>query len=55
MAHFLPKAKITACDISLEALEVARGNAARNGLNGRIETRESDLFFHDEKEKKQFV
>lgn len=23
MAHFLPKAKITACDISLEALEVA--------------------------------
>ena len=51
MAHFLPKAKITACDISLEALEVARGNAARNGLNGRIEFRESDLFFMTKRKK----
>ena len=51
MAHFLPKAKITACDISPEALEVARGNAARNGLNGRIEFRESDLFFMTKRKK----
>ena len=51
MAHFLPKAKITSCDISLEALEVARGNAARNGLNGRIEFRESDLFFMTKRKK----
>lgn len=51
MAHFLPKAKITACDISSEALEVARGNAARNGLNGRIEFRESDLFFMTKRKK----
>ena len=51
MAHFLPKAKITACDISPEALEVARGTAARNGLNGRIEFRESDLFFMTKRKK----
>ena len=51
MAHFLQKAKITACDISPEALEVARGNAARNGLNGRIEFRESDLFFMTKRKK----
>ena len=51
MAHFLPKAKITACDISPEALEVARGHAARNGLNGRIEFRESDLFFMTKRKK----
>lgn len=43
-AHFLPGAKVTACDISAEALEVARRNAARNGLENRVEFRQSDLF-----------
>ena len=36
-----PQARVTACDISLEALEVARGNAERLGLE--IELLESDL------------
>ena len=44
IAHFLPKAKVTACDISAEALAVARKNAEKNGLGGRIDFRESDLF-----------
>ena len=44
IAHFLPKAKVTACDISAEALAVAQKNAEKNGLGGRIDFRESDLF-----------
>lgn len=52
MAHFLPKAKVTACDISPEALEVARRNAEKNGLGGRIEFLESDLFYVTKRKKK---
>ena len=52
MAHFLPKAKVTACDISAEALKVAEKNAANNGLGGRIEFLESDLFYITKKNKK---
>ena len=44
MAHFLPKAKITACDISADALDVARKNAASNGFEKRINFIESDLY-----------
>lgn len=44
MAHFLPKAKITACDISDEALEIARINAAENGVEKRMEFIKSDMF-----------
>ena len=51
IAHFLPKAKVTACDISAEALEIARKNAEKNGLGSRIDFRESDLF-HVKKRKK---
>ena len=43
LAHELPKARITAVDISRAALEVARGNADRNRVARRIEFRESDL------------
>jgi len=43
LARELPKARITAVDISGAALEVARGNAERNGVARRIEFRESDL------------
>jgi release factor glutamine methyltransferase len=43
LAHKLPKARITAVDISTVALEVARGNAERNGVARRIEFKESDL------------
>ena len=44
MAHFLPKAKVTACDISEAALKVAKKNANKNGVGGRVEFRQSDLF-----------
>jgi release factor glutamine methyltransferase len=43
LAHKLPKARITAVDISGAALDVARGNAERNGVARRIEFKESDL------------
>jgi release factor glutamine methyltransferase len=43
LAHKMPKARITAVDISGAALEVARGNAERNGVARHIEFKESDL------------
>jgi release factor glutamine methyltransferase len=43
LVHTLPRARITAVDISAGALEVARGNAERNGVARRIEFKESDL------------
>ncbi len=39
-----PAARVVAVDISPEALEVARRNAARNGVQDRIEFRQGDLF-----------
>lgn len=39
-----PEAKIVAVDISTEALEVARQNAAKNGASERIEFRQGDGF-----------
>ncbi|MBU0503320.1 MAG: peptide chain release factor N(5)-glutamine methyltransferase [Candidatus Omnitrophota bacterium] len=44
LANFLPKIRITASDISLKALEVARGNAVLNKVDDRIEFMRSDLF-----------
>ena len=43
LAYKLPKTRITAVDISVAALDVARGNAERNGVARRIEFKESDL------------
>jgi release factor glutamine methyltransferase len=43
LASELPLAEIHACDLSDEALEIARANAARLGLAGRIAFRKSDL------------
>jgi release factor glutamine methyltransferase len=43
LAKELPTAEIHATDISGEALEVARANAARHGLASRIEFRQRDL------------
>ncbi len=43
LAKELPTAKIHATDISPEALEVARANAARHELTSRIEFRRADL------------
>jgi len=43
LAHELPHAEIFATDISAEALEVARRNALRHGVSGRIHFVETDL------------
>lgn len=43
LAHHLLQARIAALDISLEALSIARENAVRNGVQDRINFRESDL------------
>jgi len=43
LASELPHAEIHACDISDEALEIARINAARLALGGRVLFRKSDL------------
>ena len=43
LASELPQAEIHACDLSDEALEMARANAARLGVENRIAFRKSDL------------
>jgi release factor glutamine methyltransferase len=43
LAHALPRAEVTALDISVVALEIAKENAARHGVGGRIRFVESDL------------
>jgi release factor glutamine methyltransferase len=43
LATHLPRAEITACDISSAALEVARSNASHHNLTHRITFIESDL------------
>jgi release factor glutamine methyltransferase len=43
LATELPQAEIHACDVSDEALEMARVNAARLGLGSRVLMRKSDL------------
>jgi release factor glutamine methyltransferase len=43
LAKELPQAEIFATDISPEALEIARANAVRHQLEGRIRFREGDL------------
>ncbi len=48
MARYLPKAKVTAVDVSPAALDRARKNAALNEVADRIEFIESDWFDHVE-------
>jgi release factor glutamine methyltransferase len=43
LANELPTAKIDAVDISKDALEIARANAARHQLENRVRFRENDL------------
>ena len=44
LAHFCPKARITAVDINETALALAKKNAAMNGVGDRISFVQSDLF-----------
>jgi release factor glutamine methyltransferase len=55
LASELPRAEIHACDISDDALEMARLNAARLGLEQRISFRKSDLLSAYAGEKFDFV
>lgn len=43
LAHYLPEARVIATDTSAAALAVAERNAARLGLEGRVELRSGDL------------
>ena len=55
LARELPQAEIHATDISPGALEVARANAARHGLESRIQFHETDLLSGIEKNACDFV
>lgn len=44
MAVFMPWVKVDACDISPQALAVARKNVAKHGVGDRVALFESDLF-----------
>jgi release factor glutamine methyltransferase len=55
LASELPHAEIHACDISDEALEIARINAARLALGGKVLFRKSDLLAVYAGEKFDFV
>lgn len=46
MACELPACRVTAADISSDALEVARENAEAHGVSDRIELRRSDMFYN---------
>lgn len=43
MAHHVPVARVLASDLSAEAVELARRNAAHTGLQDRVEFRQGDL------------
>ncbi|MDD7408562.1 MAG: peptide chain release factor N(5)-glutamine methyltransferase [Anaerovoracaceae bacterium] len=44
MAKNLPKAKVTACDISEDALQVAQRNASKNGVEKRVSFEQTNMF-----------
>jgi release factor glutamine methyltransferase len=44
LARYFPQATVTAVDVSESTLELARGNAVLNGVEGRINFIESDWF-----------
>ncbi|HEY2497059.1 MAG TPA: peptide chain release factor N(5)-glutamine methyltransferase [Candidatus Angelobacter sp.] len=55
LASELPHAEIHACDISEDALEMARTNAARLGLSQKVVFRQSDLLAAYPDEKFDFI
>jgi release factor glutamine methyltransferase len=44
LAHHEPRARVLAADLSAQAVDLARRNAAQLGLSGRVEFRVGDLF-----------
>ena len=44
MAKALPKADVTACDCSEEALETAKRNAVKNGVEKHVDFKKTDMF-----------
>ncbi len=44
IAHYCPESRVVACDVSRSALEVAKINSERTGLQNRLEFRCGDLF-----------
>ncbi len=55
LAHKLAAAQVTAVDVSVPALAVARGNAKRNGVGDRIRFLEGDLLVPVTGERFEFV
>jgi release factor glutamine methyltransferase len=44
MAHYCPECTLVACDISEDALKIARSNCEHNGVENRVELHCGDLF-----------
>ena len=44
MAKALPKADVTACDCSEDALETAKRNAVKNGVEKHVDFKKTDMF-----------
>lgn len=44
IAHYCPECKVVACDISEEALKIAKKNSERNGTENRLRLFQGDLF-----------
>jgi len=44
IAHYCPESRVVACDVSRDALSIAKVNSERNGVKNRLELCQGDLF-----------
>lgn len=44
LAHYCPESRVVGCDVSQDALSIAKVNSERNGVQNRLELRWGDLF-----------